>query len=68
MYDARDLTVFDKHLLEVLNQHGLDGMLDVVHDEMECAYNYGYYVGKDDGWCECYETYEQSIEDDHDYE
>lgn len=68
MYDARDVNVFDKYLLDVLNQHGINSMLSIVHDEIERAYSYGYDVGKDDGWCECYETYEQSIEDDYDYD
>lgn len=68
MYDASNVNVFDKHLLDVLNQHGFDSMLSIVHDEIERAYSYGFDVGKDDGWCECYETYAQSIEDDYDYE
>lgn len=68
MYDGSDVNVFDKHLLDVLNQHGLNSMLSIVHDEIKRAYSYGYDVGQDEGWCECYETYEQSIEDDYDYE
>lgn len=67
MYNATELNEFDKHLLEILNQHGIDSMLSVVHDEIERAYSYGFDVGKDDGWCECYETYAQSIEDDNEY-
>lgn len=65
MYDARDVNVFDKYLLEVLNQHGLDAMLSVVHDEIERAYAYGFDVGKDDGWCECYEAYEHLIDESY---
>lgn len=68
MYDGRDVNVFDKRLLDLLNQHGIDSMLSIVHDEIERAYAYGFDVGKDDGWCECYETYEQYIEDNYDYE
>lgn len=67
MYDDRDVNVFDNYLLEVLNQHGIDSMLSIVHDEVERAYSYGFDVGKDDGWIECYEAYEHLIEcDDYD--
>ena len=62
MYDVRDLNEFDKNLLEVLNQHGIDVMLSVIHDEIERAYGYGYDVGRDDGWCDCYDTYQEEID------
>lgn len=65
MYNATD-NELDKVLLDTLNQHGLDAMLSIVHDEIERAYAYGFDIGKDDGWCECYETYQESIEDDYD--
>lgn len=65
MYDASEQNVFDNQLLEVLNQHGWDAMLSVVHDEIERAYAYGYDVGKDDGWCECYEAYEHLINESY---
>lgn len=65
MYNATESNEFDKHLLEILNQHGIDSMLGVVHDEIEKAYDYGYDVGRDEGWCDCYETYDQSIEEDY---
>ena len=48
----------DKTIVNVLNQHGLDAMLDVIHDEIERAYDYGYSVGCDDGYCECLEYYD----------
>lgn len=64
MYNTTD-NELDKQLLNVLNQHGLDAMLSIVHDEIERAYAYGFDIGKDDGWCECYETYQESIEDDY---
>lgn len=67
MYNATD-NELDKQLLNVLNQHGWDAMLSIVHDEIERAYSYGFDVGKDDGWCECYETYQETIEDDYDYD
>lgn len=63
MYNATD-NELDKQLLNVLNQHGLDAMLSIVHDEIERAYD----LGKDEGWCECYETYQETIEDDYDYD
>lgn len=66
MYNATDLNEFDKHLLEILNQHGIDSMLSVVHDEIEKAYKYGYDVGAYDGWCDCYDTYAEEI-DGYDY-
>lgn len=64
MYDAQDTNELDKLLFDVLNQHGWEAMLSVVHDEIERAYQYGYDVGKDDGWCEAYETYQEDIERD----
>lgn len=67
MYNASD-NELDKQLLDTLNQHGLDAMLSIVHDEIERAYAYGFDVGQDDGWCECYETYQESIEDGYDYD
>ena len=62
MYDDRDLNEFDKKLLYVLNQHGIEGILSVVHDEIERAYAYGYDVGVNEGWCECYDTYQEEID------
>lgn len=62
MYYDVELNEFDKHLLEILNQHGIDSMLSVVHDEIEKAYTYGYDVGRDEGWCECYNTYQEEID------
>lgn len=61
MYNATELNELDKHLLDILNQHGIDSMLSVVHDEIERAYSYGHDVGMDEGWCECYDTYEEEI-------
>lgn len=61
MYNSTD-NELDKQLLDTLNQHGIDAMVSIVHDEIERAYVYGYGVGMDDGWCECYETYEEDIE------
>lgn len=58
---------FDKHLLGILNQHGIEAMLEVVHDEIyrsvEEAYNNGEHVG----WCDCYDTYQAEIERDDDF-
>lgn len=62
MYDATELNEFDKHLLEILNQHGIDSMLSVVHDEIAKVYTYGYDVGRDEGWCDCYDTYREEID------
>lgn len=61
MYNATELNEFDKHLLDILNQHGIDSMLSVVHDEIERAYSYGHDVGVDEGWRDCYDTYEEEI-------
>lgn len=47
MYDASELNEFDKTLMDILNQHGMDTMLSVIHDEIEKAYAYGYDVGVD---------------------
>lgn len=66
MYDARDLNEFDKNLLEILNQHGIDVMLLIIHDEIESAYTYGHDIGLDEGWCDCYDTYREEI-DGYDY-
>lgn len=62
MYNATELNEFDKNLLEILNQHGIDGVLSAVHDEIERAYSYGYDVGVDEGWCVCYDTYKEEID------
>lgn len=61
MYNATTLNEFDNNLLHILNQHGIEVMLSIVHDEIERAYAYGHDVGKDEGWCECYETYTVDI-------
>lgn len=57
-----------KELEQILNQHGWDAFVEYVGDRLERSYDYGYDCGKDDGWCECYETYAQSIGDDCDDE
>lgn len=66
MYDASELNEFDKTLMDILNQHGTDAMLSVIHDEIEKAYAYGYDVGVYEGWCDCYDTYKVEI-DGYDY-
>lgn len=66
MYNATELNEFDNNLLHILNQQGIKVMLSVVHDEIERAYAYGHDVGVDEGWCECYETYQDDIEIDWD--
>ena len=66
MYNATELNEFDNNLLHILNQQGIEVMLSVVHDEIERAYAYGHDVGVDEGWCECYETYQDDIEVDWD--
>lgn len=66
MYDASKLNDFDKTLMDILNQHGMDAMLSVIHDEIEKAYAYGYDVGVDEGWRDCYDTYKEEI-DGYDY-
>lgn len=63
MYNSTELNEFDNNLLHILNQQGIEVMLSVVNNEIERAYSYGYDVGKDDGWCECYESYDDLIED-----
>ena len=45
MYNATD-NELNKVLLDTLNQHGLDAMLSIVHDEIERAYAYGYEEGQ----------------------
>lgn len=37
-------------------------MLSVVHDEIERAYSYGYDLGRDEGWIDCYDTYKEEID------
>lgn len=56
----------EKKLTDILNQHGLNAILDCVVDEIERAYEYGHDVGVDEGWCECYDTYKEEI-DGYDY-
>lgn len=64
MYNATD-NELDKQLLDTLNQHGINAMLSIVHDEIERAYAYGVDIGKDDGWCDCYEAYEHLIDESY---
>lgn len=45
----------------ILNQHGLDALYDVISDEIRDAYDAGYEHGEHIGWCECYDM---MIEDD----
>ena len=56
----------DKTLLDVLEQHGVVAMLCVIHDEIERAYDYGYSVGCDDGYCECLDYYDTLDDSDYD--
>ena len=51
-----------KELENILNQHGWDAFVDYVGDRIKLSYKNGYDVGRNDGWCECYDTY---IDDDY---
>lgn len=46
-----------KELEQILNQHGWDAFVDYVGDRIERSYQNGYDVGRDDGWCEAYDTF-----------
>lgn len=59
----------DKELINVLcGDYDLKATLEFIDDMCNDAYAYGFAVGKDDGWCECYETYQETIEDDYEYD
>lgn len=42
-------------MINILNQHGLDVLYDVISDEIRDAYDTGYEHGQPIGWCECYD-------------
>lgn len=42
-----------KELEHILNLHGWDAFVDYVGDRIERAYDYGYDVGKSEGWDDC---------------
>lgn len=42
-------------MINILNQHGLDVLYDVISDEVSDAYYTGYEQGRHIGWCECYD-------------
>lgn len=44
-------------LLNILEQHGLEAMLTVIHDEIDRSYDDGHAAGELSGWCDCYEAY-----------
>lgn len=50
-----------EELENILNQHGWDAFVDYVGDRIERSWENGYDIGKDDGWCECFDTYEDDI-------
>lgn len=39
-----------EQLTELLNIHGIDGLLDVINDEINYAYITGYNKGYDEAW------------------
>lgn len=53
---------FDKDLYNILTQHGWDAMMKAIDDEMERATKYSYDLGRDEGWCDCYDTYKEEID------
>lgn len=49
-------------MIQILNQHGIDVLYDVIsdviHNEHEVGYKYGLSDGKHIGWCECFDMLE----------
>lgn len=41
-------------IINILNQHGIDVLYDVIDSEINTAYNNGLEQGQYIGWCECY--------------
>lgn len=57
-------------MIQILNQHGIDVLYDVISDDIslreqhayevgsEIGYKYGLSDGKHIGWCECFDMLE----------
>lgn len=39
-------------MIQILNQHGIDVLYDVISDEVCNAYDKGYDLGLERSWCE----------------
>lgn len=45
-------------IINILNQHGIDVLYDVIDSEINKAYIDGLEQGEHIGWCECYDMLE----------
>lgn len=44
-------------MINIINQHGLDVLYDVISDIASNEYYKGYECGLHDGWDDCYDTF-----------
>lgn len=43
-------------IINILNQHGIDALYDVMNDTITKQYEEGYACGYHDGLCNCYDN------------